>query len=348
MSKSLLSKIVLVLLLAVVPSRSQQGSTPLFDDPVLAKGKGVEVLQSELDEAVIAFKAARAAAGEQLHPRDDDKARTQLLAKLVAAELCLARATDADKQKGQELAESLIADNLKKVSSEASFKRQLLAMGTTFDKYKKEVTDEAIVKAVIDREVGKKFPVEEEEILKFYNDNPRLFEEPEGVRVRHILFATRSMKDGRPLLSKDAQAKKDLAKRTLERAKAGTDFTKLAQELSDDPVTKREGGMWSFRRGSGKFPPEFEAAAFSLQPGQLSDIVTTALGHHILKLEEKLPAKKEDFEKVHDRIREAILKTKIQKELPNYIGNLKKEAGLEIFGEYAEAADNAITVIEKP
>lgn len=335
MSKWLRSSVCsLVLACAVVNAQGAAGA--LFDDPVLARGKGVEVRQSQLDEAFIAFKATRAANGDVLHPRDDEKARIQILAKLIAARLCIARATDVDRQKGKEIADGVLEQNMKRIS-EASFKRQLLALGTTFEKYKSELIDEATVKAVIDRELGKTLPVEEGEILRFYNDNPKLFEEPEGVRVRHILFATRSLKDGKPLPPKEAQEKLALAKRTLERIQAGADFEQLAQQLSEDPVTKPFGGILNFRRGSGRFPAEFEAAAFSLEPGKVSDIVTTAFGHHVIKLEEKLPAKKEDFEKVHSRIRDAIQKTKIQKELPQYIAGLKKEAGLEILPPYAQA-----------
>jgi peptidyl-prolyl cis-trans isomerase C len=318
------------LLLLLAPLRAQ-AADQLFDDPVIAKGKGIEIRLSELDDAFIAFKGTKAAAGEKSNPADDPKVRGQILNKMISTKLLLSRANDADKKAGAELAEKMVQETLSKAPSEAAFKRQLLAFGSNFDKYKSELTEEATVKAVIDREIGKEEKIGEAEILKFYNDNPDFFQEPEGVRVRHILFALRSIPDGQPIDPKAAQAKKELAHKTLTRIQAGADFEKLARELSDDPEAKKTGGLLSVRKGARTVPSQFEAAAFSLAPGKVSDLVSSVFGYHIIKMEEKLPQRKEDLEKVHDRIKGAIMKTKIEKKLPAYLDNLKKESGLELF-----------------
>ena len=76
----------------------------------------------------------------------------------------------------------------------------------------------------------------------------------------------------------------------LKRARAGEDFAKLAKEYSEDPGSKDKGGEYKFPRG--QMVPEFEAAAFSLKTNQVSDIVTTSFGYHIIKLSEKIPAQK--------------------------------------------------------
>ena len=82
----------------------------------------------------------------------------------------------------------------------------------------------------------------------------------------------------------------------LKRARAGEDFAKLAKEYSEDPGSKDKGGEYTFPRG--QMVPEFEAAAFSLNTNQVSDIVTTRFGYHIIKLSEKIPAQKVEFAKV--------------------------------------------------
>ena len=79
----------------------------------------------------------------------------------------------------------------------------------------------------------------------------------------------------------------------LKRARAGEDFAKLAKEYSEDPGSKDKGGEYKFPRG--QMVPEFEAAAFSLGTNQVSDIVTTRFGYHIIKLSEKIPARKVEY-----------------------------------------------------
>src|SRR5204862_2270235 len=79
--------------------------------------------------------------------------------------------------------------------------------------------------------------------------------------------------------------------------------------------------------------PEFEAAAFSLNTNQISDIVTTQFGYHIIKLSEKIPAKKMEFAKVAPDIKEGLKQQAMQKLIPDYMDKLKKENNVEILDE---------------
>ncbi len=76
--------------------------------------------------------------------------------------------------------------------------------------------------------------------------------------------------------------------------------------------------------------PEFKAAAFSLQTNQISDIVTTTFGYHIIRLLEKIPAKKVEFEKVSADIKDALLQQELQNQMPAYLESIKKTSGIEI------------------
>ncbi len=79
--------------------------------------------------------------------------------------------------------------------------------------------------------------------------------------------------------------------------------------------------------------PEFEAAAFSLNTNQVSDIVTTQYGYHIIKLSEKIPAKKIELAAVADRVKQSLLDQAIQKQFATYYAKVKKEAKVEILDE---------------
>src|SRR5207245_5522008 len=132
----------------------------------------------------------------------------------------------------------------------------------------------------------------------FYDENPAKFEQPEMVRASHILLNTKDTAAGTELTPEQKAAKRKQMEAILKRARDGEDFAKLANEYSEDPGSKDKGGEYTFPRG--KMVPEFEAAAFSLQTNQVSDIVTTPFGYHIIKLSEKIPPHKVELAKVQD------------------------------------------------
>ncbi len=129
-----------------------------------------------------------------------------------------------------------------------------------------------------------------------------------SVRAKHILIQTVDSA-GAPLseeLVSEARAKIEEA---LARANAGEDFATLVSEYSQDGGSLETGGEYTFARG--EFVPEFEAAAYSMTPGQISDIVETDYGFHIIKLEEKdIPATEENIQKRKDYEAASIEKAK--------------------------------------
>lgn len=120
----------------------------------------------------------------------------------------------------------------------------------------------------------------------------------EKVRARHILFST--VDENGQILSDDKKAEVlVLAEEVLEKVKAGEDFETLVKEYSEDPGSKDNGGEYTFSRGQMVKP--FEEAAFSLKPGQTSDLVLSDYGYHIIKVEQLLPPYDQDIETVKNR-----------------------------------------------
>lgn len=117
------------------------------------------------------------------------------------------------------------------------------------------------------------------EIDEYVKKNPE-----EQVHARHILIMVKSKDSPMPAEEGlDKPAARAKAEEVLKRVKAGEDFQKLAQEYSDDGSKQAGGDLGWF--GKGRMVPEFEKAAFALQPGQTSDIVETQFGFHIIKTE---------------------------------------------------------------
>jgi peptidyl-prolyl cis-trans isomerase D len=151
------------------------------------------------------------------------------------------------------------------------------------------------------KEFEKSVQVSDAEIEHEYNSyKTERYTEPEEVRARHILIA----------VPEDADAKKreelrNRAKAVLERLKKGEDFATVAKEVSDDAATKDKGGdLGSIARGRAE--EAFENAAFASKPGEISDIVETRYGLHIIKVEEHNPAHEKPLAEVRDEIAKSM------------------------------------------
>jgi peptidyl-prolyl cis-trans isomerase C len=303
--------------------------TELFGDAVVAKGKGLEVKRSQLDSALISVKSAAAARGQTIPPEQVRMFEQQVLQRLIQIQLLLGKATEADRTKGKEAVEKQSALILKRAGSEEALNRQLKSVGMTEEELRAKMAEEATAQAVLEREL--KVAVTDDEVKKFYDENPARFEEPEMVRASHILLGTLDSATRQPLADDKKAAKRKQAEDLLKRARAGEDFAKLAQEFSEDPGSKDKGGEYTFPRGV--MDPAFESAAFSLKTNQVSDIVTTQFGYHIIKLSEKIPAHQVLLAKVADDVKEGLKRQKMEKLLPDYMEKLKQDGNVEILDE---------------
>ncbi|MEW6187503.1 MAG: peptidylprolyl isomerase [Thermodesulfobacteriota bacterium] len=179
----------------------------------------------------------------------------------------------------------------------------------------------------LQKEVVEKVTVNEEKARTYYKDNLDAFRTPETIRARHILIKT------------DPEAKEEDKKKTKEKAegvlkklKEGADFAKLATEFSDDPGTKDKGGDLDFFP-KGSMVPAFEEAAFALKPGEISGLVETEYGYHIIKLEEKKEAFLEPYEKIKETVKEKALQDLKKEAVTNFVEKAMKEARVEVFSE---------------
>ena len=317
----------------------------LFGDPVIAKGKGFEIKQSQLDVVMDAFKAKAAQMGQMVPPEDLTKTA---LNSLIVNQILVQMATDADKAEGKKEAELYISQKIKQFGSQAAVEQQLKAANKTFDDWRTEMTQQTTATAVMIRELNA--APTEAAIQKFYETNSTASELPEQVHVRHILLLTIDpiTQPPTPLPDAQIQAKEKQIDDILKRARAGEDFAKLAAQYSDDPQTKVNGGeLPPFSHG--QMVPEFDAAAFSLTNNQISAVVTSQYGYHIIKLLDKTPARKlaltdklpsSDLT-LADYFKDRLTGQKLQEEAPAYIEKLSKSPGVEILDPALKALMSA-------
>jgi peptidyl-prolyl cis-trans isomerase C len=306
----------------------------LLPDVTVARGKGFEIKRSQLDQTIVSIRSSIAAQGKTITPEQMPIVEVQCLDRLILVQILNGKATDAEKAKGKEEADKRLELFQRRGDV---LQRQLKALGMTQETLYKNWSEEATFQEVL----RDKVTVTDDQVKKFYDENPDKFQQPELVRVSHILFLTTDPKTGMPISDDEKLAKKKKADEAVKRAQAGEDFSKLVKDYSEDVAAKDDGGEIKFSRETASIPPEFISAAFILQTNQVSEVVTSQIGYHIVKLSEKIPAKKVDLIEVGPKIREYLQNQEVEKMLPKYSLQLKKDAGVEILDEKLKALEDA-------
>ncbi len=302
-------------------------SVELFADEILARGKDFQIKSSQVEKAFTELKASLAAQGQGIPEAKRDEVERQVLERLVNVKLLSAKATADDKAKAKEAAAKSFDEYRKRWPSEDAFNRQLVALGMAPAEFRARMEEENLFREVIDREVKSTIKIPDEDIKKFYDDHTAQFDLPERIKASHILLLTRDALTQQPYTDKQLDEKRKQADKVLTRAKAGEDFAALAKEFSDDPNSRDQGGdLGTFARG--RMVPEFDAAAFSLEPNKISDLVSTKFGFHIIKVTEKLPARKTPFDEAKKDIESYLSTQEAQKKLPDYLKKLRDDAGI--------------------
>lgn len=314
----------------------------LFGDPVIVKAKGFEIKQSELDQVLTGAKANAAAQGQQLPPEFS----VAILNQLITIQSLLQKATPADRTVGNAEADLQYTNLIKRFGSNEAFERQLKAVGMTVGELRAKAAQEAIAKAALKRELN--IAVTDDAAKAFYAKHAADFEQPETAHVRHILLMTVDPETRTTLPTNAVAAKRKQADDLLKQIRGGGDFAALAKQYSEDPGSKEKGGeLPEFSRG--QMVPEFESTAFSLTNNQVSDIVTTQFGYHILKGIARTPAKKFAFTDPLPQINKTvaeICKTEVESEkikelAPDYVKKLRSDLSVEITDPALKALDES-------
>nr|WP_309484782.1 peptidylprolyl isomerase [Thermosulfuriphilus ammonigenes] len=176
-----------------------------------------------------------------------------------------------------------------------------------------------LAQELIRRQIIDKTEINDAEARKYYQENKAQFSQPERIKARHILIAVED-----PASADSKKAAREKAEKILARVRAGEDFAELAKKYSDDPGSREKGGdLGFFSRGQMIEP--FEKAAFSLKVGEISGLVESPFGYHIIKVEERQPAQTTPYEKVKEQVREKALEAKRESVLEAYLQQLRKK-----------------------
>ena len=199
-----------------------------------------------------------------------------------------------------------IKDNF---SSPEEFNEALKANNITLAQLKEDIKRQLMINSILE-ETRNQISITDEELLEYYNENKESLFEPEQVHARHILVETKE--DANILL---LQLKEGL-----------TDFAELAKEKSIGPSAPSGGDLGFFTRG--QMVKEFEDAAFALEQGEISDVVQTEFGYHIIKCEEKKEEYSPTFEEAKERISNTLSSQRENEAISALISRLREEAAI--------------------
>jgi peptidyl-prolyl cis-trans isomerase C len=283
---------------------------------------GVVITRAHYDKELKVHMERVSRQGRQMSDDQLTELKNEVLDGLIEREVLYQQSQKAGIKVDDQKVDEQLAGIKKRFPNDAEFQKALTGMNLTEAEVRTQIKRGLAIRGLIDREIADKIVVTEEETKAYYTDNPRFFKQPEQVKASHILIKVEPTADD---AAKAAARKKieDVRKKLAD----GGDFAELAKEYSEGPSGPRGGDLGYFGRGQMVKP--FENAAFAMQVNQVSEVVETRFGYHLIKVYDKKPEETLAYAEVKDRISERLKREKIQKGAQGYVENLKKDAKIE-------------------
>jgi peptidyl-prolyl cis-trans isomerase C len=253
---------------------------------------------------------------------EEESLKKNVLESLINNELLYQESVKAGYRANEVKIEMQYATIKGQFDTEKQFLNTLGVRGYTEESLREELGRVIAIDDYIGGVVAKRVTVPEEDMLQYYEENTHVFWEPESIRASHILAKVDDPSDERQ--KKDALGRIKAVKKKLDK---GDSFETLAKEHSDCPSSSQGGDLGYFVRGQMVKP--FDDAAFAMDVGEISDVVETRFGYHLIKLVDKKPEHTVPFEEVRGDIEQWLGEQMIFEELKMLIEGLKKEATIE-------------------
>ena len=292
-------------------------------DDVVAVVNGREISRSTYEQQMQAQMQQYQAQGMEIGDEQREALEEQLLDQLIARELLL----QDGEERGIAPSDDEVSAQLDQIRSqfpnEEAFEDALEQQNLTLQEIESDIAEQIIIEEILQGDVLADAGVGEDAAREFYDENPELFETPPQIRASHILILTQGMDD----------TEREEARSEIESIQAqldeGADFAELAREYSQDGTAEQGGDLGFFSQG--QMVPEFEQAAFDLDVGEISDIVETQFGYHIIQKTDESEEGVQDFEEALPQIEQFLGQQEQQQLFEAYIDKLRERADVETF-----------------
>jgi peptidyl-prolyl cis-trans isomerase SurA len=314
------TKILLLLLLAILPAFSAaemvSGIAAIVNDEIITS--------YEVDKETAALVKEAEKKGQVPATARQEMRRTALN-RLIDKKLTEQKIRELDIKVSEEEVRQSIEDVKKQNNlTQEALVAALAGQGLSFDQYKAQLKEQLERLRLMSQEVRAKVVVGEKEMREYYAANPTMFGAEEQFRARHIFFRL-----GKDASTQDVRRVMMNAANVLFEARSGKDFAELARKNSDEPGAVKDGGdLGTFKRG--EMLPEIESTVIKMKPGEISELVVTPAGLHIIKLEERTAGKPKPFDAVKAEIEDAVYRKKSEDRFNQWLADLRTGASIEI------------------
>jgi peptidyl-prolyl cis-trans isomerase C len=291
---------------------------------LVARVNGKPVLGRDLEERV---RAELATIGNPAWKdlRDDYKSEVtnRSLTQLIGDELLYQKALAGGVTATQAEIQAEFDKVAKTYPSDAALNSMLMDRGLDRKGLMRELGKNLTVQKYINETITKKLVVTPSELTEYYNGHPEEFKHPDLMRTSHILITV-----AQGASADQVERARQIAQSLLDRAKKGEDFAKLAKENSMDSSASQGGDIGMTQ--AGEVAPEYEAAAAKLQVGEISGLVRTQFGFHVIKLTDRKKAGSATMDEVRSQLTDFLKNQKENAELDKVVKGLQSQAKIEI------------------
>lgn len=307
------------------PKRAPALLAPEFSgvdaNKIVARVNDKEITAAELKRAEKILIANKP--GLQIQPALQKEFVKQVLNQEISSELLFQESRKLDIKDLDKQVEAKIAQVKNGFPDREKYAKQLGSIGLDEKTFADSIRRDIFIANLVNTKIVPTISVSDEEIKKFYDQNPAKFRQEEQVRASHILIGV-DAKAGAEV----KKAARDKAEKLRSELVNGADFATLARENSTCPSSKQGGDLGFFTKG--KMVPPFEQAAFALKPGELSTVVESQLGYHLIKVVEHKKAETIQFPAARNKIEEYLKAQKTNLAVEVFVGELRKNAKVEV------------------
>lgn len=288
---------------------------------VVARVNSREITRDELERAV---RSAEIQAGQALPSQLRDHVYRSVLDRLVSFHLLVQESEALNISIDPSSIDAQLDEIRSNFPSEEAFETQLDDWNTNLATLHDEARRDLLVQGVLATKALGNVDVAAETVREFYDQHAEQFTEGGGVQARHILIGLS------PTAADSTRVEaRDRAEALLQKITNGTNFAELARAHSEDPGSAGRGGDLGVVI-KGQTEPQFEAALFRLEPGEVSGIIETTFGFHIIQMVERQETRVLEFAEASVQIREFLLQQERQARVSTFIEELRTKSEIEI------------------
>jgi peptidyl-prolyl cis-trans isomerase C len=250
--------------------------------------------------------------------------RPQALERMIEKELFYQEAVKRKLTIDEALIEKEREKTIKRLGGKDNYTVALKRAGLSNEQYRSNLRRKHLIERIIDVEVKDKAKASDKDVKSYYEKNKKRYMRPEARKITHILI-----KVAPTATAEERKLKKARAQKVIDEIKAGKDMSVIAWDYSDGKYRVKGGDLGLVHRG--RLDPDLEKEVFQLEPNQLSNIIETRYGYHVVRVEEIKASEQLDLKDVSKRINKELTEKKEKQLRKTLVEKLKTKAQIEIY-----------------